>query len=257
MLSEPPFELWRQCHEGDIDARQSLIEAYLPLTRLVASQMYRRLPPSVEFDELVSYGTLGLIDAITKYDPSKNVRFATYAVSRVRGAILDELRALDWVPRSVRTKARSIEQTEMRLSHLLGRSPTDQEMADEMGLTSLEYHELAASASTSPLTTLDDVRGGDDERQSVIDMVIDRAADDPLSLQIDAEVATTVAALVANLDERQKTILALYCVEELTLSEIGTVLGVTESRVCQMHTRAVAAIQGFLEARGAGIVPAH
>ena len=249
-------EAWQRYHEhGDMDARQELIEEYLPLTRYVASQMSQRLPPSVEFNDLVAYGTLGLLDAIEKFDPARGVKFGTYAVNRIRGAVLDELRSLDWVPRSVRTKARSIERVTTSLGNQLGRMPTDVEIAEELGLNMAEYAEIVADAAVVPVVGLDEpVDGTDDDRQSIVETVTDPGADDPLAVQVGGEIAETVAAVVARLDRRQRTILALYCVEELTLSEIGEVLGVTESRVCQMHTRTVAALQDELEARGAGVV---
>jgi RNA polymerase sigma factor FliA len=254
-VKEIPVEVWHRYQAGDMDARRELIEAYLPLTRYVASQMSRKLPPSVEFDDLVSYGTLGLIDAIEKYDLDKGVRFGTYAVNRVRGAVLDELRSLDWVPRSVRTKARAVERAASSLSQSLGRLPSEDEMAETLGVDVSELGALLNDASATPIVGLEETityEGG--ARQNLIDTIIDTRVDDPLSSHLGTEVAETVASVVAGLDERQRTILALYCVEELTLSEIGDVLGVTESRVCQMHTRTVSAIQGALEARGAGVV---
>lgn len=255
-----PGEVWNRFRSGDMDAYQTIVHTYLPLTKYIASKMSRTLPPSVDFDDLVSYGTMGLLDAIEKYDLEKNVKFGTYAVSRVRGAILDELRSLDWVPRSVRTKARSIENVMLKLSHDLGRPPTSEEMAEELGVSREEFSTLASDAAAPRIVSLytdwRDSRESDYSPTSLSDSLVDMAVDDPLSSSISGEVAEVVAAVVARLDERQKTILALYCVEELTLSEIGDVLGVTESRVCQMHTRTVRAIQGGLEARGAGYVAA-
>jgi len=254
-------DVWQryQLH-GDLDARRELIEEYLPLTRYVASQMSRRLPPMVEFNDLVSYGTLGLLDAIEKYDLEKGVKFGTYAVNRIRGAILDELRSLDWVPRSVRTKARSVEQAVAKLTNVLGRLPTDEEIAEELEVDHDEFESLMADSVATRVVGLEDAggRGGseseDEGGQSALDTLVDFTSDDPLASRIGSEVAETVAKVVSRLDRRQRTILALYCVEELTLSDIGEVLGVTESRVCQMHTRTVASLQEQLESRGAGVV---
>lgn len=250
-------EVWvRYRATGDIDARYELINEYLPLTRYVASQMSQRLPSSVEFDDLVAYGSLGLLDAIEKFDIDKGVKFGTYAVNRIRGAVLDELRSLDWVPRSVRTKARAVERALLDLEEGLGRTPTSEEMAEELGVTLAELPKALSDAAATRLVALEDRRSDDEgEREvSLLDSIVDTASDDPLASRIGGEVAETVAAVVADLDERQRTILALYCVEELTLSEIGDVLGVTESRVCQMHTRTFASLQDHLEARGAGVV---
>ena len=249
-------EVWhRYQFHGDMDARRELIEEYLPLTRYVASQMSQRLPPMVEFNDLVSYGTLGLLDAIEKYDLNKGVKFGTYAVNRIRGAILDELRSLDWVPRSVRTKARSVEQAVSKLTNTLGRIPTDGEIAEELEVDHGDLADLMADSVATRLVGLEDVGPEQDsEAQSALDTLEDFLSDDPLASRIGSEVAETVAAVVSRLDRRQRTILALYCVEELTLSEIGDVLGVTESRVCQMHTRTVASLQEQLESRGAGVV---
>jgi RNA polymerase sigma factor FliA len=253
MLDRPRREMtdaWvRYKESGDPDARDELIEEYLPLTRYVAGQMSRRLPPTVEYDDLVSYGTLGLLDAIEKYDLDKGVKFSTYAVSRIRGAVLDELRSLDWVPRSVRTKARSIDNATSSLSNRLGRMPTPVEMSAELGIEVSELSALVFDSVASPTVALDS--GQDDE--SIVDMMADPNSDDPLATQVSAEAASIVASVVADLDPRQRRILALYCVEELTLSQIGELFGVTESRVCQLHTRAVASIQEKLELRGAGV----
>lgn len=248
-------EAWQRYQEdGDMDARRDLIEEYLPLTRYVASQMSQRLPPSVEFDDLVAYGTIGLFDAIEKFDPEKGVKFGTYAVNRIRGAILDELRSLDWVPRSVRTKARSMDTASSNLGQRLGRSPTDEELAGEMGLNLEELGEVAADSVPASVVGLEEPVDGGEGEQTVLETIIDPSADDPLSTRVGGEIAETLAGVVAHLDRRHRLILALYCVEELTLSEIGDVIGVTESRVCQMHTRTVAALQRALEARGAGVV---
>lgn len=246
-------EVWaRYQGSGDPAARSELVDEYLPLTRYVASQMSRRLPPSVEFDDLVSYGSLGLLDAIEKFDTSKGVKFGTYAVNRIRGAVLDELRSLDWVPRSVRTKHRAVERALAHLESVLGRAPTEDEMAAELGVGLSDLPGMLSDASATSLVGLDDPGNG--RTQSILDTLVDTASDDPLASRIGGEVAETMAAIVARLDARQRTILALYCVEELTLSDIGDVLGVTESRVCQMHTRTVSALQDELGARGAGVV---
>ena len=242
---------------GSEDARQDLIAEYLPLTRFVAGQMSQKLPPSVEYDDLVSYGTIGLMDAIEKFDLDKGVKFGTYAVSRIRGAVLDELRSMDWVPRSVRTKAKSVEAAAAKLGGDLGRMPTDEELANELGVSTDELADLIADSVVAPVVGLDEPVGGADgeEGLTAIDRLIDNGTEDPLSRQVGAEVAETMATVVSRLDRRQRTILALYCVEDLTLSEIGEVMGVTESRVCQMHTRTVSALQDELEARGAGVMP--
>lgn len=245
-------DAWREYKEtGDMDARQRLAAEYLPLTRLVAGQMARKLPPNVEYDDLVGYGTIGLMDAIEKYDPDKGVRFGTYAVSRIRGAVLDELRSMDWVPRSVRTKAKSVDAASTKLSTSLGRTPTRDELAEELEVTRDKLAELLADSSVSPMVPLDDPVG-DEEGSAIIETLVDLNFDDPLSTRVSGEVAEALASAVAKLDQRQRMILALYCVEDLNLSDIGEVMGVTESRVCQMHTRTVAALQDGLEARGAG-----
>jgi len=261
-MDELPREVWESYQAGDKDAYARIVHAYLPLTRYVAGKLAKRLPPSVEFDDLISYGTMGLLDAIEKYDVEKKVKFGTYAVSRIRGAVLDELRSLDWVPRSVRTKARTVDTATEKLEYQLGRPPTQDEMARELGLDREEFAALAHDAATPRLVSLWRDRGDSGSGDAPLyalspaEMLVDKSVDDPLSSSVSGEVAEVVATVVSRLDERQRTILALYCVEELTLSEIGDVLGVTESRVCQMHTRTVRAIQGELEARGAGVAAA-
>lgn len=259
-MDELPREVWESYQAGDKDAYARIVHTYLPLTRYVAGKLAKRLPPSVEFDDLISYGTMGLLDAIEKYDVEKKVKFGTYAVSRIRGAVLDELRSLDWVPRSVRTKARTVDTATEKLEYELGRPPTQDEMARELGLDRDDFAALSHDAATPRLVSLwrDNAGPGDTTPYALspAEMLVDKSVDDPLSSSVSGEVAEVVATVVSRLDERQRTILALYCVEELTLSEIGDVLGVTESRVCQMHTRTVRAIQGELEARGAGVAAA-
>lgn len=243
-------EVWERYHAGDLKARDELVAEYLPLTRYIAGQMSHRLPPSVSFDDLVSYGSVGLLDAIEKFDPGRGVRFGAYAAMRVRGAVLDELRALDWLPRSARSKARAAEMVADKLGGELGRAPTDAEVATTLGMSEQELALVLADAAMGGVGRLDDHLDLD---RGVVGATEWSHAENPADTYFGSGlVASEVASVVSRLPERQRMILALYCVEELTLSEIGEVFGVTESRVCQLHTQTVAALQEELQSRGAG-----
>ncbi|MGH9065218.1 MAG: RNA polymerase sigma factor WhiG [Acidimicrobiales bacterium] len=225
----------------DREARDRLIMHYSPLVRYVANRVSVGLPHSVEQADLVSYGVFGLIDAIDKFDPSRNIKFETYAIARVKGAIIDELRAIDWVPRSVRTKAKSVEKAYAKLEATLRRSPTDAEVAVEMGISEEELHQVFTQVSVSGLVALDEMvsSGGDRSESTTLgDTVADREAG-PLDVLEVEDTKQVLASAINRLGDRDKLVLTLYYYEGLTLAEIGEVLGVTESRICQIHTKAV------------------
>ncbi|MCK4177744.1 RNA polymerase sigma factor WhiG [Aciditerrimonas ferrireducens] len=236
-----PEELWeRYLATRDPALRQQLIVLYSPLVKYVAGRVAAGLPQHVDGADLVSYGIIGLIDAIDRFDPSRAVKFETYAIPRIRGAIIDELRAIDWVPRSVRAKARAVEQAMSALEGLLHRTPTDAEVAAEMGISEHELQDILRQVSLVGVAALDEVLAGGDrsERATLGDTVAD-AADGPVALFEDKEAKEILAKAIARLGERERTVLSLYYYENLTLAEIGEILGVTESRVCQIHTKAV------------------
>jgi len=243
-------EAWRRYkEEGDLQARDQLILAYSPLVKYVAGRMSSGLPAHVDEGDLVSYGLLGLIGALERFDPKRNVKFETYAVSRIKGAIIDELRALDWVPRSVRSWARKIEATVTKLENSLGRTPTDEETAAALGVSVAEYQDILNQISCGSIVALDefwDAEGTGQDRQNLMDTLQDTAAPDPLRTYQAQAIKETLAAAIERLPEKERLVIGLYYYEGLTLKEIGEVLGVTESRVSQIHTKAILRLRGRL-----------
>ena len=229
------------------EARERLILHYAPLVKFVAGRVGSGLPPNVEQADLVSYGIFGLIDAIEKFDPSRGFKFETYAITRIKGAILDELRSMDWVPRSVRAKAREIEQAYSKLENELRRTPDDNELARELGINETELAEWFSKISFVGLVALDEVVLAGDQAASstVADMVIDPTHDPVAAFEGD-EVRYLLADAINRVPERERLVLTLYYYEGFTLSEIGAVLGVTESRVCQIHTKSILQLRAKL-----------
>jgi RNA polymerase sigma factor for flagellar operon FliA len=209
------------------------------------------LPAHVEESDLISYGLLGLISAIERFDPSREIKFETFAVTRIKGSIIDELRSLDWVPRSVRAKAREIEKVNAQLEHELQRAPTDQEMAEKLQVTVDEFQETLTRISNSSVVALDElwtVSDASGDQVSLLDTIQDPQALDPAQEMDATEMKDHLADAIARLPEREKLVVALYYYENLTLREIGEVLGVTESRVSQLHTKAVLRLKSRLQA---------
>jgi RNA polymerase sigma factor for flagellar operon FliA len=244
-------ELWRR-YKGTADerARERLVVAYSPLVKYVAGRMSSGLPGHVEEADLISYGLGGLITAIERFDLSRDIKFETYAITRMRGAIIDELRNLDWVPRSVRARAREIERANMKLEARLQRAPTDEEMAQELGIEVDEFQETLLQISNSTIVALDElwnVQDSTGDQVSLLDTLPDRDAPDPQQLVDQLELRDRIAGAIAALPEREKLVVALYYYENLTLREIGEVLGVTESRVSQLHTKAVLRLRSKLQ----------
>lgn len=217
-------------HAGRL--RNELVLHYTTLVRYVASKVAANLPPTVDRDDLVSYGMFGLMDAIQKFDLDKGFKFETYAITRIKGAIIDELRGQDRVPRSVRAKARNLDRANSELESELGRQPDDAELSGRLGISIPELWTLQREAAVAPVVPLEEPES--DDRPNVGDQLFD-AASNPEDLYGTSEIVELLAAAISTMDERPKTILALYYVEELTLASIGEVLGVTESRVCQLQ----------------------
>jgi RNA polymerase sigma factor for flagellar operon FliA len=234
----------------DAKARDELILNYSPLVKYVAGRLASSLPQTVDTSDLISYGIFGLIDAIEKYDLDRAIKFETYAIARIKGAIIDELRALDWVPRSVRSRAREIERAYIDLENEFRRAPTDTEVADRIGVSSKEFQDILTKLSYTSVVSFEELWvGGDrDDSQSAVGAIRDDTADDPVSVFENAEVKDILAGAIDRLPDREKTVIALYYYEGLTLKEIGQVLGVTESRVSQLHTKAVLRLRGRLHA---------
>jgi RNA polymerase sigma factor for flagellar operon FliA len=244
-------DLWRRYKgAGDEQARERLVVAYSPLVKYVSGRMASGLPAHVEEADLISYGLVGLISAIQRFEPEREIKFETYAITRIKGAIIDELRSLDWVPRSVRSRAREIEKANSKLEHLLQRAPTDDEMAAELGMTVEEFQEALLQISNSTVAALDElwtVSDASGDQVSLLDTLQDPGAPDPAAVMDATDLKDRMADAIARLPEREKLVVALYYYENLTLREIGEVLGVTESRVSQLHTKAVLRLRSRLQ----------
>jgi RNA polymerase sigma factor for flagellar operon FliA len=244
-------EAWRLYKEhGDSRARDQLILAYSPLVKYVAGRMSSGLPAHIEEGDLVSYGLLGLISALDRFDPSRNIKFETYAVSRIKGSIIDELRALDWVPRSVRSWARKVEAAVTQLENQLTRAPTDEEIAAKLGVDVAEFHDILNQISCASIVALDefwDSTGPGQDKVNLIDTIEDNDAPDPSRAYRIQAIKETLAGAIERLPDRERIVIGLYYYEGLTLKEIGEVLGVTESRVSQLHTKAVLRLRGRIK----------
>jgi RNA polymerase sigma factor for flagellar operon FliA len=250
--AEDTQTLWRQyrAKPGDKALRDRLILTYAPLVKYVAGRLGSGLPAHVDDDDLISYGLLGLIGAIERYDPDRDVKFETYAIARIKGSIIDELRAMDWVPRSVRARARDIERAIAELERKLHRAPSDEEIAEKLGLSTGELEDSLTDISRSSIAALDELwtvnTGGGGDQIALIDTIEDTEAPDPQSSLSETEMKEAIGEAIARLPEREKLVVTLYYYEELTLREIGEVLGVTESRVSQLHTKAVLRLKARL-----------
>ncbi|HEX4187352.1 MAG TPA: RNA polymerase sigma factor WhiG [Solirubrobacteraceae bacterium] len=244
-------ELWRRYKtDGDPRVRERLVLAYSPLVKYVAGRTAAGLPPHVEEADLISYGLVGLISAIERFDLSREIKFETYAIMRIKGAIIDELRSMDWVPRSVRARAREVERAHAKLEHQLQRVPNDKEIAGEMGISVDELNESLLAISHSSMVALDELWSVSDssgDQVSLMDTIEDPGAPDPARALDVGDLKDRIADSIAKLPEREKLVIALYYYENLTLREIGEVLGVTESRVSQMHTKAVLRLRSRMQ----------
>jgi RNA polymerase sigma factor FliA len=257
--AEDTQTLWRQyrSNPGSKALRDRLILTYAPLVKYVAGRLGSGLPAHVDDDDLISYGLLGLIGAIERYDPDRDVKFETYAIARIKGSIIDELRAMDWVPRSVRARARDIERAIAELERKLHRAPTDEEIAEKLGITEEELGDSLTDISRSSIAALDELwtvntgGGGGGDQVALIDTIEDADAPDPQGSLSQTEMKEAVGEAIARLPEREKLVVTLYYYEELTLREIGEVLGVTESRVSQLHTKAILRLKARLSGAGA------
>ena len=221
--------------------REAIILEYAPMIKYVASRIALRLPPHIEVDDLISVGVLGLMDAIGKYDPNRGAKFKTYAEFRVRGAILDELRSMDWVPRSVRQKATSIDAVVQKLQAKLGRPPSDEEVAKEMGVSLDEFFTTLNQTQSIPILSLEDlgIAKESGEQKSLLDCLAGKSDSDPQTQLRLNELKEIIAKAIDTLPEKERLMISLYYYEELTMKEIGEILSITESRVSQIHSKAV------------------
>lgn len=236
--------------------REWFIKQYAPLVRYVAGKVAIGLPQNVDFEDLVGYGVFGLIDAIDKFDPDKHVKFKTYAVTRIRGAIIDELRNTDWVPRSVRQKSREVENAIAELEAKMGRAPTDKEIAEYLNLSEDDFNEVIQKISVTTILSLDDVwyTGDDHDKVSIIDSIESHPNQAPDYEVEREEIKRVILEALKELPEKEQKVLVLYYYEDLTLKEIGQVLDVTESRVSQLHTKAITRLRAKLTSHKKGIV---
>jgi RNA polymerase sigma factor for flagellar operon FliA len=243
-------KLWeRYKSHADAAIRERLILHYTPLVKYVAGRVGVGLPQNIEQADLVSYGIFGLIDAIEKFDLERAIKFETYAISRIRGAIIDELRALDWIPRSIRSKAREVERAYATLEAELHRTPSEAEVADHLGIALGDLHHIFSQVSYVNVVALDEmlsVGGEKGDKLTLGDTLEDQRAEDPVLAFEGEETKFLLAGAINQLPEREKIVVTLYYYEGLTLAEIGKVLGVTESRICQMHTKAVLQLRAKL-----------
>ena len=241
--------LWHEYRATrDRGVRDRLILTYAPLVKFVAGRLGSSLPSHVDEQDLVSYGLLGLIGAIERFDPDREIKFETFAILRIKGAIIDELRSLDWVPRSVRSRAREIERAIVELERTQMRAPTDEEIAAKLGISGEELERNLSEISRSSMAALDELwtpQGGGDQ-VALIDTIEDDTLPNPEFSLEQTELNETLAEAIARMPEREKLVVTLYYYEELTLREIGEVLGVTESRVSQLHTKAVLRLKARL-----------
>lgn len=243
-------ECWvRYKQKRDINAWEELIKEYAPLVKYIAGRLHIGFYNKVELDDLVSYGTLGLLDAIEKFDINRGVKFETYASTRIRGAILDGVRAMDWVPQSVRNKSRDLEKVYAELEAQLGRSATDREVAAALKLEMSEFYRLLQEVSYTSLAYLEDWYSGDSQESDpmkILDTIEDQAVEDPIENLAQEEIKTLLAEAIERLPEKERTVISLYYYDSLTLKEIGAVLGLSESRISQLHTKAILRLRGRL-----------
>jgi RNA polymerase sigma factor for flagellar operon FliA len=241
-------ELWQAYWEThSAAARERVIVQYLPLVKYVVGRLAVGLPHVLSSEDIISYGVVGLIDAVERYEAGRNVKFSTYAIARIRGAIIDELRTLDWLPRQVRKQAREIEQTMSRLDQEFGRPATEREVARSMGMTldKLQQALFDSSSTTISLNRMTDASNNERAGQ-IIPELADENAVDGLDYSERVELSKALGQAIGRLTQREQQMLSLYYIDELNLREIGAVLNVSESRVCQMHTKAILQLRGFM-----------
>ena len=244
--------LWTRWKDrGDLDARETLIIRHMRIVKYIAGRMAIHVPSSIEMDDLVGWGVLGLMDAVEKFDHTQDIKFTTYASIRIRGAILDEIRSLDWAPRSLRAMARKVAGARDQLRHEQGREPNNEDVATRLGTTEEQIEETVAQLQTAQILSLQDYLPADDNGESrKLDVTVDERASNANVAMLEKERQDQIAKAILRLPDQQQKVLNLYYFEELTLKEIGTVLEVTESRVCQIHTAAMKTLRKAVQGGG-------
>jgi len=231
---------------GTLERQQDYAKQYAPLVRRIAHQMIAKLPANVELDDMVQAGMIGLMDAVNRFEESHGTQFEVYAASRIRGSMLDELRAGDWLPRSARKNQRDIENAIHRLEQRLQRAPQESEIAVELGLSVADYQELLGDARGAQLVYFDDLGSGSDG-DDYLERHVAQAGGEPLEILRDKRFRTALVAAIEELPDREKLLMSMYYEQDLNLREIGAVMGVTESRVCQLHSQAVSRLRAKLK----------
>jgi RNA polymerase sigma factor for flagellar operon FliA len=244
--------LWSRWKErGDLEAREALIIRHMRIVKYIAGRMAIHIPSSIDMDDLVGWGVLGLMDAVEKYDHKQDIKFTTYASIRVRGAILDQIRSLDWAPRSLRAMARKVSNARDVLRQEQGQEPTNEAIAQKLGTTEDEVDDTVAQLQTAQVLSLQDyIPSGDDGVSRKLDVTVDERALIPNTGLLEKERQDQIARVILELPDQQQKVLNLYYFEELTLKEIGVVLEVSESRVCQIHSAAMKTLRKVV--RGGG-----
>jgi RNA polymerase sigma factor for flagellar operon FliA len=230
--------------------KEQIVLEHTPLIRYIVNRIAVRLPSHIDLDDLHNTGVIGLMDAIEKYDPEKNCKFKTYAEFRIKGAILDQLRSLDWVPRSVRQKSRKLERAYGEVEQRLGRQATEDEVADSLGLQIEKFHELLNQVRGISLVNLEEIRNGNGESDRTggyADVVEDVNSENPLASLKVSENKRVISDTITTLPEKERLVVSFYYFEDLNMKEIGSILGITESRVCQIHTKAMLRLRGKLK----------
>lgn len=229
------------------EERERIVREFTPIIKTIAHRLAFRLPAHLDADDLVSAGIIGLMDALEKYDPSREAKFKTYAEFRIRGAILDEIRSMEWVPRSVRERIALLQRTHQALLKRYGRPPTDEEVAAELHMSVAELDEFLSRSQGAVLISLDDLDVTEPNPGRIVNQLADTRQPDPLSALVSEDVRNALARAIQQLPEKERLVLTLYYYEELTMKEIGRILNVTESRVCQVHAKAVLRLKAALQ----------
>lgn len=233
--------------KGQLD-RDALIRQHVPLVRRIAHHMIAKLPPNVELDDLIQVGMMGLSEALTRYEAAQGVQFETFATQRIRGAMLDELREGDWMSRSSRKSQKEIEQAVHRMEQKLGRSPLESEIAEELGLSLEDYQSLLGKVRGTQLVYLEDMTRGDDDEEGFLDRHVADSEADPMAVLRDQRLKASLVTAIKSLPEREQYIMGMYYEHDMNLKEIAAVLGVTESRVCQLHSQSIARLRAKMRA---------
>jgi RNA polymerase sigma factor for flagellar operon FliA len=233
--------------KGQLD-RNALIKQYQPLVRRLAHHMMAKLPPSVEVDDLIQVGLIGLADALTRYEPSQGVQFETFATQRIRGAMLDELREVDWMSRGSRKSQKDIEAAMRRVEHRLGHTPKESEIAAEMGISLVEYQALLGKVRGTQLVYLEDMSRHNEDDDTYLDRHVADSDADPLNMLRDQKLREALVAAIKLLPEREQYIMSMYYEQDMNLKEIAAVLDVTESRICQLHSQSIARLRAKMRA---------